>query len=142
MSIDDAVDLVLYAYTHAQQGDTFVQKSPAATVGDLAQAIKELFNADNKTKIIGTWHGEKLYETLLTREEMAHAQDLGDYYRIPSDNRDLNYNKYFIEGQEELSEAEDYNSHNTERLNVGQIKEKLLTLQLVRDELAEWEERD
>lgn len=138
MSIDDAVDLVLYAYTHAQQGDTFVQKSPASTVGDLAQAIKELFDADNEIKIIGTRHGEKLYETLLTREEMIHAEDLGGYYRIPSDNRDLNYNKYFIEGEEDVSVAEDYNSHNTERLSVDQVKEKLLTLQLVRDELAEW----
>lgn len=140
MSIEDAVDLVLYAYTHARQGDIFVQKSPASTVGDLAQALKELFDANNEVKIIGTRHGEKLYETLLTREEMTHAEDLGGYYRIPSDNRDLNYNKYFIEGQEEVSEAEDYHSHNTERLNVEQIKVKLLTLQLVRDELAEWEE--
>jgi UDP-glucose 4-epimerase len=140
MSIDDAVDLVLYAYTHARQGDTFVQKSPASTVGDLAQALKELFNADNEIKIIGTRHGEKLYEALLTREEMTNAEDLGGYYRIPSDNRNLNYNKYFIEGQEVLSEAEDYHSHNTERLNVEQIKEKLLSLELVRDELAEWQE--
>ena len=140
MSIDNAVDLVLYAYTHAQQGDILVQKSPASTVGDLAQAIKELFNADNEIKIIGTRHGEKLYETLLTREEMTNAEDLGGYYRVPSDNRDLNYNKYFIEGQEELAEAEDYNSHNTERLNVEQVKEKLLSLQLVRDELTMWKE--
>ncbi|MCI5115551.1 MAG: NAD-dependent epimerase/dehydratase family protein, partial [Candidatus Electrothrix sp. AX1] len=140
MSIDDAVDLVLYAYTHARQGDTFVQKAPAATVGDLAQAIKELFQADNPIKIIGTRHGEKLYETLLTREELNQTEDLGGYYRIPSDDRDLNYNKYFIEGQEEVSAAEDYNSHNTERLTVEQIKKKLLSLQLVRDELAEWQE--
>lgn len=140
MSIDDAVDLVVYAYTHAQQGDILVQKSPASTIGDLAQALKELFNADNEIKIIGTRHGEKLYEALLTREEMAKAQDLGGYYRIPSDNRDLNYNKYFVEGQQEVSEAQDYNSHNTQRLNVEQVKEKLLTLQLVRDELAEWEQ--
>ena len=138
MSIDDAVDLVLYAYINGQQGDTFVQKSPASTVGDLALAIKELFNADNEIKIIGTRHGEKLYETLLTREEMAHAEDLGDYYRIPVDDRDLNYNKYFFEGQEKVSESQDYNSHNTERLNVEQIKEKLLTLEFVRKELAEW----
>ncbi len=137
MSIDDAVDLVLYAYTNGRQGDTFVQKSPAATVGDLALAIRELFNADNEIKIIGTRHGEKLYETLLTREEMAHAEDLGGYYRIPVDDRDLNYNKYFFEGQEKVSESEDYNSHNTERLSVEQIKEKLLTLELVRQELAE-----
>lgn len=138
MSIDDAVDLVIYAFIHAQQGDTFVQKSPASTIGDLALAIRELFNADNEIKIIGTRHGEKKYEALLTREEMARAEDLGGYYRIPSDNRDLNYNKYFVEGQEEISEAEDYNSHNTEQLDVEQIKEKLLTLQFVREELAEW----
>lgn len=140
MSIDDAVDLVLYAYSHAQQGDTFVQKSPASTIGDLAQALLELFQADNEVKIIGTRHGEKKYEALLTREEMANADDLGGYYRIPADNRNLNYNKYFVEGQENVSEAQDYNSHNTERLNVDQVKEKLLTLQLVRDELAEWNE--
>jgi UDP-N-acetylglucosamine 4,6-dehydratase/5-epimerase len=140
MSIDDAVDLVLYAFNNAQQGDTLVQKSPASTIGDLAQAIKELFQADNEVKIIGTRHGEKLYEALLTREEMAHADDLGGYYRIPSDNRDLNYNKYFIEGKSEISEAQDYNSHNTQRLNVEQVKEKLLTLQLMRDELADWQE--
>jgi UDP-N-acetylglucosamine 4,6-dehydratase/5-epimerase len=140
MSIDDAVDLVLYAYTHAQQGDTFVQKSPASTIGDLAQALKELFGAENEIKIIGTRHGEKLYEALLTREEMAHAEDLGGYYRIPADNRNLNYNKYFFDGQKEVSEAEDYHSHNTERLDIPQIKEKLLSLQLVRNELAEWNE--
>lgn len=140
MSIDDAVDLVLYAYSHAQQGDTFVQKSPASTIGDLAQALLELFQADNDVKIIGTRHGEKKYEALLTREEMANAEDLGGYYRIPADNRNLNYNKYFVEGQENVSEAQDYNSHNTEQLNVDQVKEKLLTLQLVRDELAEWNE--
>ena len=140
MSIDDAVDLVLYAYSHAQQGDTFVQKSPASTIGDLAQALLELFQTDNDVKIIGTRHGEKKYEALLTREEMANADDLGGYYRIPADNRNLNYNKYFVEGQENVSEAQDYNSHNTEQLNVDQVKEKLLTLQLVRDELAEWNE--
>ncbi len=138
MSIDDAVDLVLYAYINGRQGDTFVQKSPASTVGDLALAIKELFNADNEIKIIGTRHGEKLYETLLTREEMAHAEDLGDYYRIPVDDRDLNYNKYFFEGQEKVSESQDYNSHNTQRLSVQQIKDKLLTLEFVQRELAEW----
>ena len=139
MSIDDAVDLVLYAFTHAQQGDTFVQKSPASTIGDLALAIRELFGADNEIKIIGTRHGEKLYEALLTREEMAHAEDLGGYYRIPADNRNLNYNKYFVDGQQEVSEAQDYHSHNTERLTIPQIKDKLLSLQLVRDELAEWQ---
>jgi len=138
MSIDDAVDLVLYAYTHARQGDTFVQKSPASTIGDLVLALRELFDADNEIKIIGTLHGEKLYEALLTREEMARAEDLGGYYRIPSDNRDLNYNKYFVEGEPQHSIAEDYHSHNTDRLNVEQIKEKLLSLELVRDELAAW----
>lgn len=140
MSIDDAVDLVLYAYAHGQQGDTFVQKSPASTIGDLAQALIELFAAANEVKIIGTRHGEKKYESLLTREEMVHAVDMGDYYRVPADNRDLNYNKYFIEGQQDVSEAEDYNSHNTRRLTVDEVKEKLLTLQLVRDELTEWQE--
>lgn len=139
MSIDDAVDLVIYAYKHGIQGDTFVQKSPASTVGDLAKALKELFRADNEIQIIGTRHGEKLYETLLTREEMSNAEDLGEYYRIPSDERDLNYNKYFFEGEQKLSEAKDYNSHNTKRLNVEQVKEKLLSLKFVRDELANWE---
>lgn len=136
MSLDDAVDLVLYAYENGQQGDTFVQKAPASTIGDLAQALKELFNADNEVKIIGTRHGEKLYESLMTREEMAHAVDLGGYYRVPADNRDLNYNKYFVEGEQDVSQAEDYNSHNTERLDVEQIKLKLLSLDYVRRELA------
>jgi UDP-glucose 4-epimerase len=141
MSLDDAVDLVLYAYENGQQGDTFVQKAPASTIGDLARALVELFDADNEIKIIGTRHGEKLYETLLTREEMAHAQDLGGYYRIPADNRDLNYGVYFIKGEQEVSEAQDYNSHNTERLDIPQIKEKLLSLELVRAELFEWQGR-
>jgi UDP-N-acetylglucosamine 4,6-dehydratase len=135
MSLDDAVDLVLYAYEHGQQGDTFVQKAPASTISDLAQALLELFNADNEVKVIGTRHGEKLYESLMTREEMAHAEDLGGYYRIPADNRDLNYNKYFVEGEQSVAQFEDYHSHNTERLNVEQIKEKLLTLDYVRREL-------
>jgi UDP-glucose 4-epimerase len=136
MSLDDAVDLVLYAYEHGQQGDTFVQKAPASTIADLAQALVELFNAKNEIKVIGTRHGEKLFESLMTREEMAHADDLGGYYRIPADNRDLNYNKYFVEGEQEVSLTEDYNSHNTERLNVDQVKEKLLTLDYVRRELS------
>jgi UDP-glucose 4-epimerase len=135
MSLDDAVDLVLYAYENGQQGDTFVQKAPASTIADLAQALLELFNVNNKIKVIGTRHGEKLYETLLTREEMAHAQDLGGYYRIPADHRDLNYNKYFVEGEQSLSKAVDYNSHNTERLNVEQVKEKLLQLDFIQQEL-------
>lgn len=136
MSLDDAVDLVLYAYANGQQGDTFVQKAPASTISDLAQALKELFNVDNEVKVIGTRHGEKLYESLMTREEMAHAEDLGDYYRIPADNRDLNYNKYFVEGEPAVSVAEDYNSHNTQRLSVEQIKQKLLSLENVRRELT------
>jgi UDP-glucose 4-epimerase len=135
MSLDEAVDLVLYAYDHGKQGDTFVQKSPASTIGDLAQALIDLFDSKSDIKIIGTRHGEKLYETLLTREEMAHAEDLGDYYRIPADNRDLNYKNYFIVGEQKISVAEDYNSINTESLNVEQIKEKLLTLDLVQEEL-------
>lgn len=135
MSLDDAVDLVLYAFKNGQQGDTFVQKAPASTIADLAQALLELFNANNEIKVIGTRHGEKLYESLMTREEMAHADDLPGYYRIPADNRDLNYNKYFVEGEQELSLAQDYNSHNTTRLNVQQVKEKLLGLEYIRQEL-------
>ncbi len=141
MSLDDAVDLVLYAYKHGRQGDTFVQKAPASTISDLAQALLELFNAGNKIKVIGTRHGEKLYESLMTREEMTHAEDLGGYYRIPADNRDLNYNKYFVEGEQQHSSSQDYHSHNTDRLNVQQIKEKLMSLELVRDELAAWNNR-
>ncbi|RJQ26470.1 NAD-dependent epimerase/dehydratase family protein [Candidatus Parcubacteria bacterium] len=136
MSLDDAVDLVLYAYQHGLQGDTFVQKAPASTIGDLARALVELFQADNEIRVIGTRHGEKLHETLLTREEMAHAEDLGGYYRIPADNRDLNYNKYFVEGEKEHSLAKDYNSNNTERIDIPRIKEKLLGLELVQRELV------
>jgi UDP-glucose 4-epimerase len=135
MSLDSAVDLVLYAFKHAQQGDMFVKKSPACTMGDLAFAIKELFKAKNEIKIIGTRHGEKLYETLLTREEMAKAEDCGDYFRISADTRDLNYNKYFIEGEPEVSVKEDYNSHNTKRLKVKEIKEILLKIGYIQDEL-------
>jgi len=138
MSLDDAVDLVLYAYENGRQGDIFVQKAPASTIEDLAVALKELFHADNEIKIIGTRHGEKLYEALLTREEMVNAEDLGGYYRIPADDRDLNYNKYFIEGQEKISFTEDYHSHNTKRLNVKEIKEKLLTIDYVVQELSEY----
>ncbi|HZK12137.1 MAG TPA: polysaccharide biosynthesis protein [Atribacterota bacterium] len=135
MSLDSAVDLVLYAFKHAQQGDMFVKKAPACTIGDLALAIKELFNAKNEIKIIGTRHGEKLYETLLTREEMAKAEDCGDYFRISADTRDLNYNKYFIEGEPEVSVKEDYNSHNTKRLKLKEIKEILLKIDYIQDEL-------
>ena len=135
MSLENAVELVLFAFENANQGDIFVQKAPASTIGDLAQAVKEIFNADNEIRIIGTRHGEKLYETLLTREEMAQAEDLGDYYRIPADTRDLNYDKYFTDGKHEISESLDYNSHNTERLDVPQIKELLLKLDYVQKEL-------
>ena len=137
MSLDDAVDLVLYAYEHGQQGDTFVQKAPASTIADLAQAIVELFNVNNEIRVIGTRHGEKLYESLMTREEMAKADDLEGYYRVPADNRDLNYNKYFVEGDEGLSLAEDYNSHNTERLDVEGVKTKLLALDYIQQQLKE-----
>jgi UDP-glucose 4-epimerase len=135
MSLDSAVDLVLYAFKHGRQGDMFVKKASACTVGDLAFAIKELFKAKNEIKTIGTRHGEKLYETLLTREEMAKAEDCGDYFRILADTRDLNYNKFFIEGESEISVQEDYNSHNTKRLNVEEIKEELLKIDYVQDEL-------
>ncbi len=135
MSLEDSVDLVLYAYEHGQQGDIFVQKAPASTVADLAQALKEIFAKDNEIRIIGTRHGEKLYESLISREEMAHAEDLGDYYRIPADNRDLNYAKYFSEGEEEISHLDDYTSHNTNRLNVEGVKALLLKLDDIKDEL-------
>jgi UDP-N-acetylglucosamine 4,6-dehydratase/5-epimerase len=135
MSLDDAVDLVLYAFCNASQGDTFVQKAPASTIMDLALGVKELFHADNKIKIIGTRHGEKLYETLLTREELAKAEDMGDYYRIVPDERDLNYGKYFTEGKKQISNFEDYNSHNTQRLTIPEIKERLLKLEFIQQEL-------
>ena len=138
MSLDDSVDLVMWAFDNGNQGDTFVQKAPASTIADLAQALKELFNADNEVKTIGTRHGEKLYEALLTREEMAQAEDMGDYYRIPADNRDLNYNKYFVEGELKVAKEVDYNSHNTRRLDVEGVKEKLLTLDYVQKEIADW----
>lgn len=135
MSLDDAVNLVLYAYEHGQQGDIFVQKSPASTIHDLAVALKEMFDGNNEIKIIGTRHGEKLYETLLTREEFAHSLDLGMYYRIPADNRDLNYDKYFVDGEEHISVSQDYNSDNTERLTVKQIKDLLSNLYEIKHEI-------
>lgn len=135
MSLEDSVDLVLYAFEHGRQGDIFVQKAPASTVGDLAQALKELFASDAEVRIIGTRHGEKLYESLLSREEMARAVDMERYYRIPADDRDLNYNKFFVEGETKVSELDDYTSHNTERLNVEQVKALLTKLDFVRDEL-------
>ncbi len=138
MSLEEAVDLVLFAFQNGKQGDLLVQKAPASTIGDLALAIKELFNASNPIKVIGTRHGEKLYETLCTREEMAKADDLEGFYRIPADDRDLNYGKYFTEGDVETSALEDYNSHNTDRLDIEQVKEKLLSLDLIQDELKAW----
>ena len=138
MSLDEAVELVIYAFKNAHAGDIMVQKSPASTISDLAKAIKELFNADNEIKIIGVRHGEKLYETLLTREEFVRAEDLENFYRVPADTRDLNYDKYFEKGQVKLASMEEYNSNNTFRLNVEQVKEKLLKLSYVRDELADW----
>jgi UDP-glucose 4-epimerase len=138
MSLDAAVNLVIFAFNKAQAGDIMVQKSPASTVGDLAQAVKEVFHADNEIRIIGTRHGEKLYETLLTKEEYLHAEDLGDFYRVPADKRDLNYDKYFIDGDVQLSCAEEYNSHNTYRLTVEEIKERLLSIGFVQDELRNW----
>ena len=137
MSLEDAVDLVIYAFQHGKQGDMFIQKAPASTIGDLAKAITELFKADSEIKIIGTRHGEKLYETLVTREEMAKAINLGDYFRIPADNRDLNYNKYFVEGETKVSEQDDYNSHNTRRLNVNEVKELISILPEVKVALKE-----
>lgn len=138
MSLDEAVELVVYAFENANSGDIMVQKSPASTIGDLAQAIKELFNANNEIKIIGTRHGEKRYETLLTKEEYVKAEDLGNFFRVPADNRDLNYDKYFVEGDQKLSTEEEYNSDNTERLNIEQIKEKLLSIEYVRQELKQF----
>ena len=135
MSLEDSVDLVLYAFEHGKQGDIFVQKAPASTVADLAQALKEVFNKQNPVREIGTRHGEKLYESLISREEMAKAQDMGGYYRIPADNRDLNYAQYFSEGEEKISHQEDYTSHNTERLNVEQVKKLLLKLDYIKEEL-------
>ncbi|MFD2656639.1 polysaccharide biosynthesis protein [Gracilibacillus thailandensis] len=138
MSLEEAVELVAFAFENAEVGDIMVQKAPASTIGDLAQALKELFEVDNEIKVIGTRHGEKLYETLLTKEEHVVAEDLGGFYRVPADQRDLNYDKYFVEGDQKLSTEEEYNSHNTYRLNVEEVKKKLMELQLVRDELKGW----
>lgn len=142
MTLDDAVDLVIYAFTHAHNGDLFVQKAPAATLSTLAQAIKDTYSKINpkcmetEVKVIGTRHGEKLYETLVTREEMIRAIDVGDYFRIPCDTRDLNYDKFFTQGNEDVSRIEDYHSHNTRRLDVEGMKELLLKLRFVREDLG------
>jgi UDP-glucose 4-epimerase len=135
MSLEDSVDLVLHAFQHGRQGDIFVQKAPASTVGDLAQALLELFHSKVAVRAIGTRHGEKLYESLLSREEMARAIDMGRYYCVPADDRDLNYNKYFVEGETQVSSFEDYTSHNTERLDVAQIKALLMKLDFIKENL-------
>ncbi len=135
MSLEDSVDLVLHAFEHAQQGDIFIQKAPASTVEVLACALNELFGQRSEVKVIGTRHGEKLYESLVSREEMAKAEDMGRYYRIPADNRDLNYNKYFVEGETKISEFDDYTSHNTERLDLGGVKQLLLKLDYIQEQL-------
>lgn len=135
MDLKEAVELVVFAFENAQSGDIMVQKAPASTIGDLAQALKELFNADNEIKIIGTRHGEKQHETLLTKEEYLIAEDLGEFFRVPADTRNLNYDKYFVEGRKEFAIQEEYNSSNTEILNVEQIKEKLLQLDYIKKEL-------
>ncbi|MBJ9688985.1 polysaccharide biosynthesis protein [Burkholderia vietnamiensis] len=135
MSLDDSVDLVLYAFEHGNQGDIFVQKAPASTIQDLAEALRDLFKADNEIKAIGTRHGKKLYESLVSREELARAEDLGGYYRIPADARDLNYAKFFVEGEAKISTFEDYTSHNTERLDREGVKSLLMKLDFIREQL-------
>jgi len=135
MTLDDAVDLVLYAFEHGKNGDLFIQKAPAATLEVLATALKELLKAKTEVKVIGTRHGEKLYESLVTREEMAKSIDMGNYYRIPCDERNLNYDKFFVEGEEKITKFEDYHSHNTERLDVEGMKKLLLKLDIIKDEI-------
>lgn len=139
MSLEEAVELVIFAYENADAGDIMVQKAPACTIKVLAQAVKELFKADNEVKVIGIRHGEKMYETLLTNEECARAVDMGSFYRVPADNRDLNYDKYFVKGNQERVKLSEFNSNNTEILNVEQVKEKLLALEYIRNQIAEWE---
>ncbi len=142
MTLDDAVDLVVYAFTHGENGDLFVQKAPAATLDTLAEALKQIYSkvdpkyGETEVKVIGTRHGEKLYETLVTREEMAKAIDMGNYYRIPCDNRDLNYDKFFCEGSHEVEQVEEYHSHNTGRLDVEGMKEQLMRLRFIQEDLG------
>lgn len=139
MSLEEAVELVVFAFQNAEAGDIMVQKAPASTIRDLAQAVNELFHAENdEIRVIGTRHGEKLYETLLTKEEHVVAKDMGGFYKVPADKRDLNYDKYFVDGDQNLASEHEYNSHNTERLNIEQIKEKLLQLDYVREQLEGW----
>ncbi len=135
--MESAVDLVLYAFEHGSAGDMFVQKAPACTLQTLAIALKDLYNANNEIKIIGTRHGEKLYESLVNREEMVKATDMGDYFRIPADNRDLNYAQYFSEGELDISKVEDYHSHNTERLDVDGTKKLLLKLPMIQNDIKQ-----
>lgn len=135
MSLDEAVDLVLFAFKNAKQGDLFVQKSPASTIGDLAEAIKQLFKSKDKVRVIGTRHGEKAHETLLTREEKSKCTDLGNYFRVPADTRDLNYDKYFVKGENLPSNLEEYTSHNTDRLSIPQIINKLKSIDYIQEEL-------
>ena len=135
MSLDDSVDLVMYAFKNSKQGDLFIQKSPASTINDLVLALLKIFDAKNKIKIIGTRHGEKLYESLVSREEMIKSEDLGEYFRIPADYRDLNYSNYFTEGNKDITNIEDYNSHNTTRLGVDETIELLLKLDYVQEQL-------
>lgn len=141
MSLEEAVELVVFAFQHAENGDIMVQKAPATTIEVLAQAVKELFLAENEIKVIGIRHGEKMYETLLTNEECAHAIDMGNFYRVPADKRDLNYEKYFSDGEQGREKLSEFNSNNTELLTVEQTKEKLLTLAYIRDEIKAWENR-
>lgn len=141
MSLEEAVELVVFAFENAENGDIMVQKAPATTIGVLVQAVKELFHADNEIKVIGIRHGEKMYETLLTNEECAHAIDMGNFYRVPADKRDLNYDKYFKDGNQERVKLSEFNSNNTELLTVEQTKSKLLTLSYIRKEIEAWEKR-
>ena len=142
MTLEDAVDLVIYAFEHGKQGDLFVQKAPAATLETLATALKEIYAqvdpkyGETEVRVIGTRHGEKLYETLVTREEMLRSEDCGNYFRIPCDSRDLNYDKYFTEGNDEISRTEDYHSHNTRRLDVEGMKEQLMRLRFIQEDLG------
>ena len=141
MSLEEAVELVMFAFENAETGDIMVQKAPACTIGVLAKAIQEIFNAKNNSKIIGIRHGEKMYETLLTNEEGAKAIDMGNFFRVPSDNRDLNYDKYFVEGDKSRVGVSEFNSDNTELLTVEQVKEKLLSLKYIQEELKTWESK-
>src|SRR5699024_4063363 len=138
MTLEEAVDLVVFALENGKSGDIMVQKAPASTIDDLMEATKQLFDASAKSNVIGIRHGEKMYETLLTNEESANAVDMGNFYRVPADTRDLNYEKYFIDGDEERSVLSEFNSDNTELLNVEEIKEKLFTVPYVQEEVAKW----